>query len=125
MISVFKHPYDIWSYSPKERFFKEPLRGVPFVLVFSFLYLIVLENLYPPTEQTFLSYFPKERFLKGSIYLSALSYLIVLENLYPPTAHVFYLLLCVWWCWRWGRITLKKNGENCVLFFSFFYVFNY
>ena len=32
------------------------VRGVPFVWVLSFLYLIVLENLYPPTEQTFLSF---------------------------------------------------------------------
>ena len=38
------------SNSLKDRFLKEPLRGVPFLWVLSFLYLIVLEILYPPSK---------------------------------------------------------------------------
>ena len=39
-------------YSPKERFLKEPLRGVPFVWVLSFLYLIDFKIL-PPNDKLF------------------------------------------------------------------------
>ena len=51
-------------YSPKDRFLKELLRGVPFVWVLSFLYLIDFK-FWPPYDTNFsMSYSPKERFLK-------------------------------------------------------------
>ena len=49
-------PYDTnfsMSYSPKERFLKEPHRGVPFVWVLSFLYLIDFKILPPPYDTNF------------------------------------------------------------------------
>ena len=88
------------GYSPKERFLKEPLRGVPFVWLLSFLYLIVFWKFYPPTKQTFsTSYSPKERFLKEPlrgvpfVWVLSFLYLIVLENFYPPTKHEIFCLI--------------------------------
>ena len=58
-------------YSPKERFLKEPHRGVPFVRVLSFLYLIDFKIL-PPYDTNFsTSYSPKERFSDTRIIWSA------------------------------------------------------
>ena len=44
------------AYSPKERFLKEPLRGVPFVWVLSFLYLIDFKILSPCDTNFSMSY---------------------------------------------------------------------
>ena len=84
LVFDFYHPTNRDLYSPKERFLKEPLRGVPFVWLLSFLYLIVFWKFYPPTKQTFsTSYSPKERFLKeplrGVPFVWVLSFLYLIE----------------------------------------------
>ena len=48
----FFTPTNLGLYSPKERFLKEPHRGVPFVWVLSFLYLIDFKIL-PPYDTNF------------------------------------------------------------------------
>ena len=52
LLKRHKHMICKYPYSPKERFLKEPHRGVPLVWVLSFLYLINFKFL-PPTTQTF------------------------------------------------------------------------
>ena len=45
-------PITLFCFIPQKRFLKEPLRGIPFVWVLSFLCLNVVENLYRPKDQT-------------------------------------------------------------------------
>ena len=45
-------PITFFCFIPQKRFLKEPLRGIPFVWVLSFLCLNVVENLYRPKDQT-------------------------------------------------------------------------
>ena len=45
-------PITFFCFIPQKRFLKEPLRGIPFVWVLSFLCLNVVENLYRPEDQT-------------------------------------------------------------------------
>ena len=52
LLKRHKHMICQYLYSPKERFLKEPHRGVPLVWVLSFLYIINFKFL-PPTTQTF------------------------------------------------------------------------
>ena len=49
-------PITLFCFIPQKRFLKEPLRGIPFVWVLSFLYLIAFWNFTPLRRMFFISY---------------------------------------------------------------------
>ena len=98
-------------YSPKERFLKEPLWGVPLVwMAFFTLTYFWFQNYSPPYDTNFsMSYSPKDS-SRGPIGLNGFLHLdlFLISKFYPPYDTNFSMSYCVGVGGVWGVFTFPS-----------------